>query len=322
MSSILAVSRSNDDMITYFNHDEDSLPLLNIAELLGRTTSLQMLVDLDDCYQWMKDSDIAIIHGSYEGDDEDVDFYDELRNKEVVTRDGLVAIFLSSEPLPLKREPIRFRKDDGSEGVRYLLLVPQTKESGLVPFDFNPLSTIEIVNRWDKLLKVLLDKSKIDAWLSGNADEILDEVFLTTPSSFYLPAMAILCQGYLAFQYTFGDTKTKVQVAKVLTHIGLNDRICADLRQSPIAENASKQLEQISTSHWWITGLGLDRMSGSDDRGWSIFRTRINEEFLRHGNDDIPGSVINLINAFNNQDRAILPEIVIDAYQSIAGAIK
>jgi lambda repressor-like predicted transcriptional regulator len=319
--------------LAYWNHDEIQVPIEPVLREACQKSDINFTL-FKDVAGWLHKCRVGIFHGrprvKREGALREVDYYEYLSESSVSSTDGLVLLFVSSVPiteLPVKR--IRFNQQSGEEGVRYLLPVPRTTECGLVPSPKGDFSKEHTIERWQHLLKAVLDRNILDAWFSNPGEDetftILNDIFLDRSSLQLLPALLILCQGYLAVHAMYKGPDTldwrPEDIKSALDEMGWNALISRTAsRESMKPSDLSNQKQNVRKQSWWLQAF--DVLDGSQEINpgrWKTFKDDLTREWIRGTNAGIPTELNTLLDMLGSKGIEITPPTVVaDAYRAVA----
>lgn len=209
--------------VYYFNHNEPLVPIEEIVRRVCQDLRLEFAsqADFSDHLEWRHNCDVAILHGQpvpRPPSHRSFRFYNYLSQRNTSSTNGLRVIFVSSGSLSYKPVKVEFGKGTDARGIRYLLPVRDSKAAGLIPAEVS-LSRNErsqIADRWRRLFVRIQEKEILDAWLQDQNDSLLNGVFHGPVVMRVLPALAILCQGYLAAYCESQDGKLPEEVRRAL----------------------------------------------------------------------------------------------------------
>ncbi len=151
--------------------------------------------------------------------------------------------------------------------------------------------------------------------LEGNEDPPIPSLFIAPGVMNYLPALAILCQGYLAVHASNGGDENN-SLKPALEQMGWFD--LGDDREK-IDESLSKNKEQVESANWWLAPFGLDGLE-MDDSKWNEF-----EEKLRNEKEDVGEEGWDTVQKFINENIRkgdFEPETIANVYCSLVSMLE
>jgi len=154
----------------------------------------------------------------------------------------------------------------------------------------------------------------IPADYSGNA-VLLVNMLSGRESLQILPALAILCQGYLAIHAANGEEENDL-LKPALNQMGWFD--LGDDREK-IDESLSKNKEQVKSANWWLAPFGLDGLE-MDDSKWNEF-----EEKFRNEKEDVGEEGWDTVQKFINENIRngdFKPETIANVYCSLVSMLE
>lgn len=162
---------------------------------------------------------------------------------------------------------------------------------------------IELINR------------KIPSDFSGNAESLVNEL-KDSEVLRLLPALTILCQGYLAVHAVNGEDDKEL-LEPALRQMGWFD--LGDDREK-ISQVLKNKKDEVESAKWWLAPFGLDGSENSESK-WKEFKKNLKNEKKGAGKGDWI-TVDNFIN--NNMKNGELdsPGIIAKVYCSLVSMLE
>jgi hypothetical protein len=315
--------------LAYWNHDEIQVPIETVVREACQKAKIDFAL-FKDVTGWLHKCRLGIFHGRpwvpREGKLGEMDYYSYLSESSVSSTDGLVILFVSSVPITeLSVKRIQFNQRGGKEGVRYLLPVPRTIECGLVPAPRGDFSEEYTIERWQNLLKAVLNRNILDSWFntSGQADDftILNDIFLDRSTLQLLPALVILCQGYLAVHAMCKGPDvldwSPEDIRSALDEMGWNALVSRTASGEPMKPlDLSNQKQNVRRQSWWLQAFDvLDENQEMNPGRWGAFKDDLTREWIKGTNAGLPPELSTLLDLLGSKDVEITPpRIVANAY--------
>ena len=129
----------------------------------------------------------------------------------------------------------------------------------------------------------------------------------------YLPALAILCQGYLAVCAKERGSSISGDASRAVREMGWNPETHPAFVQATI--------ESVLPAEWWLDALGLPVQAFPDQKPrvapefWAPFETALATEW---GTAPLPSSLHALLSGLKACEPIVSPEVVAQAYLAIA----
>jgi len=149
----------------------------------------------DGAASWIPNADLVVFHGRHH-------LHRTLCNEQLNTQDGLVVVWLSSQVLPIGNRVVPFG-DPTQNCCRFVLACEGAVEKGLGAVLRNREPNPDAKANWQDLIRALENRRALADWLTGEDHghaELLERVFGSGKRRELVPALAILCQGFLAVQ--------------------------------------------------------------------------------------------------------------------------
>jgi hypothetical protein len=306
--------------LVYFNHAESNLPVGSVLEEVSQSFRDLEFTHLGERKDWLHSCDVGIFHGNPEvqrsGKLTEAKYFEELLDEQTSSSDGLVVVFISRDVIPDSAVRVPFIHRDGSRGVRYLLPIKRTIQSGLV-IDPRPAvassarsnERVGVVEQWRRLLGAVLDRDALEHWFnsqnSSARDSILNEMLLEPTAPESLIALLVLCQGYLAvhaFHHRGEHQSEKVEDA--LRDSGVENAISDTALVVP-------QPSTVCNPVWWQEVFGLTEPD---------LRLLVAREWGTNGIEQCPKAVKDLIDAIFGGP--VGPQVVAEGYLAIATRLR
>ena len=148
-----------------------------------------------------------------------------------------------------------------------------------------------------------VDTEKIEQWLDSHSNIEL------------LPALFILCEGYLIIHAQFlldleVISQDYEEIASALERRQWKRNFVQENGESWGLMNLGSKMEEVKKTRWWLTVLGdKEKLSSSLTEEWQI---------VDRNSDSLPKDLELLINMIAYQDEIQYPKIVCKAYEAIA----
>jgi hypothetical protein len=309
--------------LLYYNHHEGRCPIdAALQHACGRFGMCR--IDLEDgCpSNCLSEAGIGVFHEFptcwYK--DTRRSLRDVLRDRSAISCDGFVAIQISSGHLPGGVEGIAYAKACGASGSRYLVCVEDTVGVGLTG------DTAAARERWRAFFDLVLAARSTLGQLSAAEGKVYLEntldTFIRTPREQVLPALAILCQGYLAVMFCDPSSATDTCVIEALKKMGwvklVGEGLLAKLGLKPSVRG---NRDAVSKHDWWTKVFG-EPDSEPDRKQWlqslrGDFEREIGEARLRLDS----GPVWELWEEVFAQQHPPTPALVAAAYRALADGL-
>ncbi len=195
-----------------------------------------------------------------------------------------------------------------------------------------------LVNDWETVLNVLLDDAAVTLLLDGEDPQGVRALFVReTPQ--LLPALAVLCQGYLVVDAEYRGPKRgrHQQIDEALKEMGWSGTTAEGCRRL-LPGDLRKEFETVRTTGWWNDPFGLVTKDGDlVDERCREFRDAVVREWnakwlglMPKELRDLTGAVCSLkprSDELDSEERLepderdqilATPELVAEAYRAIA----
>lgn len=145
---------------------------------------------------------------------------------------------------------------------------------------------------------------------AGNAGDLVK--LLTIESLEFLPALAILCQGYLAVHAKKDTCLTDPNVKDALRQMGWSSEMHASI--------VNAEVSTVQDPAWWLeifdikTSAPAGHMPKSGEKNWDLFLDKIGQEW---GPDKESFLRSDLIHTLRENRSLVVPQIVAKAYLQI-----
>lgn len=294
--------------LMYYNHDEDKLPSRKAITRACESLALELV---EIVRGWTTTCQVAVIHGKAISLEGEIDYYAELSKVDLKSADRLPVIFISSVPATQPVKPVHFVQPDGRQGVRYLLPIRRTIESGLTTKTIEDEPDEETVDRWISLLGAVTTPGVLEEWFrapgSPGANSALNDMLVERTSTESLIALSVLCQGYLAVHaFNVKGTAQSQAVGEALRDSGVDAVVCDPALVLP-------QLATVASPAWWREVFGLVR---------SEFERGVAREWGIMDFQGCPDAVKGLVGAIFSDGDPISPQTVAEGYLAITKRLR
>ena len=172
-------------------------------------------------------------------------------------------------------------------------------ENGVYTFHLVP-STENLKTEWKEILWGLSDKLTVDALVRGENPEGLGHFFVHKVQD-YLPALTLLCEGYLAVHIEAKTCHTDIHQA--LDLMGWTTFRKSDRSKDLIQADLGDKKDNVQHPKWWLKVLEQESLYDNMKKEWEAA-----------GGGEMPDTLNYLLNTIFEGKAVEPPKIVADAY--------
>ena len=176
---------------------------------------------------------------------------------------------------------------------------PPVKENGVYKFHLETQAGILEAEDWQKIISGLSNPDNVKALVRGENPNGLRRFFVHQVMK-HLPALTILCEGYLAVYAEDTDN-----ISSALDLMGWTEFRKSEKGQNLVQQDLRDKKSIVQCSQWWLDVFEQESLDGAVKKEWKY----------KTGTKEIPTALNSLLAAIRGGNTVVPPKIVADAYR-------